>query len=108
MTGRTEAYCTDYLGRPQELLSSVKHGFLYQGQYYTWQKQRRGTPVLGLGPHRFIVFIQNHDQIANSARGLRLHELESPGRYRAITALLLLAPGNPMLFQGQEFAASAP
>lgn len=108
VTGRAEAYCIDYLGRPQELLSSVKHGFLYQGQYYTWQKQRRGTPVLGLGPHRFIIFIQNHDQVANSARGLRLHELASPGRYRAITALLLLAPSNPMLFQGQEFAASAP
>ena len=53
-------------------------------------------------------FIQNHDQVANSARGLRAHLLTSPGRYRAMTALLLLSPGTPMLFQGQEFAASAP
>ncbi|HEX6161066.1 MAG TPA: DUF3459 domain-containing protein, partial [Thermoanaerobaculia bacterium] len=48
------------------------------------------------------------DQIANSATGARLHALTSPGRYRAITALLLLQPQTPMLFQGQEFAASAP
>ena len=40
--------------------------------------------------------------------GKRLHELTSPGRYRALTALLLLGPQTPMLFQGQEFAASAP
>jgi maltooligosyltrehalose trehalohydrolase len=55
-----------------------------------------------------VTFIQNHDQIANSGRGLRCHQLSSPGIYRAITALMLLAPGTPMLFQGQEFAASSP
>jgi maltooligosyltrehalose trehalohydrolase len=55
-----------------------------------------------------IAFVQNHDQIANSARGLRLHELTTPGRYKALTALCLLAPSTPMLFQGQEFASSAP
>jgi maltooligosyltrehalose trehalohydrolase len=54
------------------------------------------------------VFLQNHDQVANSARGLRGDKLTSPGRWRAMTALLLLSPGTPMLFQGQEFAASAP
>ncbi len=53
-------------------------------------------------------FIQNHDQIANSGRGERCHLLTSPGHYRAITALLLLAPGTPLLFQGQEFASSNP
>jgi maltooligosyltrehalose trehalohydrolase len=56
----------------------------------------------------FVTFIQNHDQVANSARGERVHRMTSPGRYRAMTAFLLLAPGTPMLFQGQEFAASAP
>src|SRR5262249_54164808 len=52
--------------------------------------------------------IENHDQIANSGKGERCHQLTSPGRFRAMTALLLLAPGTPMLFQGQEFAASSP
>jgi maltooligosyltrehalose trehalohydrolase len=55
-----------------------------------------------------VTYLQNHDQVANSARGERLHRLTSPGRHRAVTALLLLAPGTPMLFQGQEFSASAP
>jgi len=108
LTGRNEAYYTDYLGRPQELISALKWGYLYQGQYHTWRKRRRGSPSFGIPPAAFVTFIQNHDQIANSGRGQRCHELTSPGRYRAVTALLLLAPGTPMLFQGQEFAASSP
>jgi maltooligosyltrehalose trehalohydrolase len=55
-----------------------------------------------------VHFLQNHDQIANSARGLRLDRLGAPGTVRALTALLLLAPQTPCLFQGQEFGASAP
>ncbi|MGH9832767.1 MAG: malto-oligosyltrehalose trehalohydrolase [Blastocatellia bacterium] len=108
MTGRNEAYYTDYRGKPQEFISAVKYGYLYQGQWYKWQEQRRGTPGLKLPPAAFVTFIQNHDQIANSGRGERCHLLTSPGRYRAMTALMLLAPGTPMLFQGQEIAASSP
>jgi maltooligosyltrehalose trehalohydrolase len=108
LTGHAQGYYSDYLGSPQELISALKWGYLYQGQRYTWQKNRRGTPGLDLAPAHFVVFIENHDQIANSGRGLRMHQLTSPGRYKAMTALLLLAPGTPLLFQGQEFAASAP
>jgi maltooligosyltrehalose trehalohydrolase len=108
LTGRTEAYYTDYRGSPQEFISAAKWGFLYQGQNYKWQLQRRGTPALDLQPVSFITYIQNHDQIANSARGERIHRLTSPGKLRAMTALLLLGPSTPMLFQGQEFCASSP
>ncbi|MFP5262177.1 MAG: malto-oligosyltrehalose trehalohydrolase [Blastocatellia bacterium] len=108
LTGRNEAYYTDYYGTPQEFISAVKYGYLYQGQWYKWQKQRRGTPGFDLKPAAFVAFIQNHDQIANSGCGDRAHLLSSPGLYRAMTALTLLAPSTPMLFQGQEFAASAP
>lgn len=108
LTGRSEAYYTDYLGSPQEFVSAVKWGYLYQGQRYSWQRQRRGTPGFGLPPAAFVNYFQNHDQVANSAFGLRMHQLTSPGRYRAMTGLMLLAPGTPMLFQGQEFAASTP
>lgn len=108
MTGRHEAYYTDHRGTPQEFISSAKYGYLYQGQYYMWQKKRRGTPTFGLPSSCFISFLQNHDQIANSGRGLRCHRLTSPGIYKAITALFLLSPATPMLFQGQEFAASSP
>ncbi|MDQ3804958.1 MAG: malto-oligosyltrehalose trehalohydrolase [Acidobacteriota bacterium] len=108
LTGRNEAYYTDYKGSPQEFVSALKYGFLFQGQRYKWQKARRGTPSLDLDPAALVNFIQNHDQVANSGRGERAHALTSPGRLRAMTALLLLAPSTPMLFQGQEFAASAP
>jgi maltooligosyltrehalose trehalohydrolase len=108
LAGRNEAYYNDYLGRPQELVSAVKYGYLYQGQLYKWQGKRRGKPSFGLDPAAFVNYIQNHDQIANSGRGERAHRLTSPGRYKAMTALMLLAPGTPMLFQGQEFAASTP
>ena len=108
VTGRNEAYYHDYLGTPQELVSCAKRGFLYQGQRYAWQGKRRGTPSLALASSIFVNYLQNHDQVANSAFGLRLHQITDPGRYRAITALALLMPGTPLLFQGQEFAASAP
>ncbi len=108
LTGRNEAYYTDYLGNPQEFVSAAKYGFLYQGQQYKWQKNRRGSAALDLMPHNTVNFIQNHDQVANSAYGLRVHALTDPGNYRAMSALLLLAPNTPMIFQGQEFAASTP
>jgi len=107
-TGVREAYYTDYLGTPQELVSAFKYGFLYQGQWYSWQRQRRGSSALDLDYAAMITFLQNHDQVANSGRGLRLRQLTSYGRYKALTAFWLLGPGTPMLFQGQEFAASAP
>ena len=107
-TGRHEGYFNDYRGAPQEFISAAKRGFLYQGQHYAWQKQRRGTPVTSQPAASFIVFTQNHDQVANTLYGQRLHEITSPGRDRALTALLLLGPWTPMLFMGQEFIASAP
>jgi maltooligosyltrehalose trehalohydrolase len=107
LSGRHEAYYSDYRGTPQEFISAAKYGILFQGQRCQWQKRRRGTPSAGLSASVFVNCIQNHDQIANSARGLRCHELTSPGCYRAMTALLLLSPGTPLLFQGQEFAASS-
>ncbi|HEY1489566.1 MAG TPA: malto-oligosyltrehalose trehalohydrolase [Verrucomicrobiae bacterium] len=108
VTGRNEAYYSDHHGHPQEFISAMKRGYLFQGQWYSWQQKRRGTPATGLHPASFVNCIQNHDQVANSLRGVRLHELTSPGRFKAITALTLLGPGTPMLFQGEEFAASAP
>jgi maltooligosyltrehalose trehalohydrolase len=107
-TGACDAYYTETRGTPQELISAAKWGFLYQGQWYAWQKQRRGHAALELPAHAFVQFLQNHDQVANSARGQRLHQLTTGGRMRALTALLLLTPATPLLFQGQEFAASAP
>ena len=108
LTGHHEAYYSDYRGRPGEFVAAAKHGFLYQGQRYQWQRKARGTPTLDLPAECFVVFLQNHDQVANSGTGERCHALTSPGRLRAMTAYLLLMPGIPMMFQGQEFGASSP
>ncbi|WP_210318610.1 malto-oligosyltrehalose trehalohydrolase [Alsobacter metallidurans] len=108
LTGRAEAYFTDHAGAPQEFVSAAKYGFLFQGQRYGWQKQRRGMPARGLAPEQFVNFLENHDQVANFAPGDRLSRRTGAGQLRAATALLLLLPGTPMLFQGQEFGASNP
>ena len=108
VTGRNEAYYSNYHGTPQELISMLKYGYLFQGQWYPWQSARRGTASLDLEAWQFVLFTQNHDQVSNGYGGRRLQYLTSPGRCRAITALLLLAPGTPLIFQGQEFAASSP
>lgn len=108
LTGRAEAYYSDYKGDAQEFLSAAKWGFLYQGQYYLWQKQNRGTRARGVPPNKFVNFLQNHDQVANSLGGHRIHTLAGAGAVRAMTSLLLLGPWTPMLFQGEEFAASSP
>ena len=108
LTGHNEAYYEDHEGAPQEFIAAAKYGYLFQGQFYAHQGKRRGTPGFDVSPAAYVTFVQNHDQVANSAAGLRLHQLTSPGRLRAMTALMLLMPSTPMLFQGQEFTASAP
>ena len=108
LTGRNEAYFNDYLGAPQEFISAAKYGFLYQGQALSWRKALRGTSTVGIAPEVFVCFSENHDQIANTGHGERLRFQTSPGRYRAMAAVLLLGPWTPLLFQGQEFGASSP
>jgi maltooligosyltrehalose trehalohydrolase len=107
-TGRRHGYLADYRGTAQELLSTVKYGFLFQGQYYRWQRKPRGSPALDRPACAFVAALQNHDQVANTFTGQRIHELTTPGRLRALTALTLLGPMTPMLFMGQEVAASTP
>jgi maltooligosyltrehalose trehalohydrolase len=107
-TGIREAYLTDYRGRAQELLSCVLRNSLYQGQYYSWQKQPRGTPLLHRPAKQAVFYLQNHDQVANTLKGDRLHVLAGERVARALTTFWLLLPQTPLLFQGQEFFASSP
>ena len=96
-TGRAEGYYSRFQGSPQELISTLRFGCFDHAR-----------PPAALHPWQFVDYLQNHDQVANWGSGERLHRLTSPGRYRALTGLLLLGPGTPLLFQGQEFAASTP
>lgn len=106
LTRSRDGYFHDYTGRAQEFVSCVRRGFLYQGQWYEWQKQGRGSPLRDRGASACIVFLQNHDQVGNTATGVRIHANCAPAKYRALVALTLLAPQTPMLFMGQEFGAS--
>ena len=108
VTGHSDFYYRDYLGTPQELVSALKYGFLYQGQRSDMRDKAYGTYNLDTPAEHFVHFLENHDQVANSARGFRLSTLAASARLRAITALLLLGPQTPSLFQGQEFGASNP
>ncbi|HTL37295.1 MAG TPA: DUF3459 domain-containing protein, partial [Kofleriaceae bacterium] len=108
LTGVTDGYFHDYQGTSQELVAAIEHGFLYQGQIYSWQGHTRGTSSRGLPHSRFVHFLENHDQVANTGFGDRLVTLADPASYRAMTALLLLGPEIPMLFQGQETGSTKP
>lgn len=108
VTGHDDFYYRDYRGTPQEIVSALKYGFLYQGQRSDMRDKAYGTYNLDTPPLHFVHFLENHDQVANSARGWRLAQLASPARVRAITALLLFGPQTPCLFQGQEFGSSRP
>jgi maltooligosyltrehalose trehalohydrolase len=104
LTGRREFYYRDFTGSAREFVALAKHGYLFQGQDSTG----RGALALDLPAASFVNYLENHDQIAHSGAGLRGHLLSSPGCWRAMTAYLLLSPGIPLLFQGQEFRAASP
>jgi len=108
LTGRRQAYLSDYLGQATEWITMAKTGFLYQGQWSRWQEKPRGHATGVLPPTSFVCFLENHDQVANSLSSKRLWQQSSPAQHRAMTALLLLGPWLPLLFQGQEWNSTAP
>lgn len=108
LTGLREGYYHDYMGRPQELISALRHGFLYQGQHYSWQKRTRGRPLPRTAGAVCVHFLQNHDQVGNTVEGKRLTAIADAGDVRAMTALWLLSAQTPLFFMGQEFACSRP
>lgn len=101
-------YSPNFKGELKELASVLEQGWFYCGQVAPKSKKPRGTPSCGLSPERFIYCISNHDQAGNRALGERLNHLVKPEVYRAASALLLITPYTPMLFMGQEWAASTP
>jgi maltooligosyltrehalose trehalohydrolase len=107
LTGMREAYLSDYRGTTREWLAVAQHGFLYQGQHYAWQKAPRGAAALDVPVRHVVAFLENHDQVANIS-GARLVTQASPAWWRAATALLLLGPWTPLLFQGQEWGSRTP
>ena len=109
LTGDDEAYYRDYTGSVADIVTTINQGWFYTGQPSVFHEgQPRGTDPSGLPPRAFYVGIQNHDQVGNRASGDRLHHKVSLAEYRAVSALLLCLPQTPLLFSGQEWAASSP
>jgi maltooligosyltrehalose trehalohydrolase len=108
LAGDSEGYYRDYSGRTDDLATTIRQGWFYTGQFSTHLGEPRGTDPSGIAAHRFVICLQNHDQIGNRALGQRLNDQIDPAAYRAASALLLLAPETPLLFMGQEWAAGTP
>jgi maltooligosyltrehalose trehalohydrolase len=107
LTGETKGYYEDF-GSMEHLAKALRQGFVYDGVYSQHRDRQHGRPVHGLSGHSFLAYSQNHDQIGNRADGQRLGHMLSIGRQKIAAALVLTSPFVPMLFQGEEFAASAP
>ena len=108
LTGENEGYYRDFTGGAGEIAATLRSGWLFQGQRSPRTGRPRGTSAADLPPAAFVHCIQNHDQIGNRALGERLNHDVPLAAYRAASALLLLSPYMPLLFMGQEWAASSP
>jgi maltooligosyltrehalose trehalohydrolase len=110
LVGDRDGYYADYTGTLEEVARCIEQGWLYEGQPTpsSGLDQRRGTPAREQPAWQFVYALQNHDQVGNRAFGERLHHQLDLERYRAATMLVLFLPFTPMLFMGQEFAASSP
>ena len=100
-------YYQDF-GAMEHLVKALEHVFVYDGKYSKYRKRSHGRPVEGLSAHHFICFDQNHDQVGNRVQGERLEHLAGMEAAKVALGLTLMAPYIPMLFMGEEFAASSP
>lgn len=108
LAGDHRGYYQDYSGSIEELVKTLRQGWLFSGQYSSHLKKTRGTDPSRVPMHRFVVCLQNHDQVGNRATGDRLHHRIDGGAWRAASTLLLTSPMTPLLFMGQEWCASTP
>lgn len=107
LTGERQGYYRDF-GRLADLARVLTHGWVYDGRYSVYRRRAHGRPATGLSGHRLVGCLQNHDQVGNRALGERIGRLVPLGRLKIGAALVLTAPFVPMLFQGEEWAASTP
>jgi maltooligosyltrehalose trehalohydrolase len=106
--GDHEGYFGAYSGSIDDVVATLRRGWYYEGQHSAHGRGPRGTPAGDLPPRAFVHCLQNHDQVGNRAMGDRLTDAVPLPVYRALSALLLLSPYTPMLWMGQEWAASTP
>jgi maltooligosyltrehalose trehalohydrolase len=107
LTGERDGYYADF-GSLGDLAKALQRVFVYDGRYSVFRRRRYGKPPAGLSGHRFLGYLQNHDQIGNRAKGERSSHLMSLGRLKVGATLVFTAPFIPMLFQGEEWGANSP
>lgn len=100
-------YFEDF-GTVPQLAHTLKHTFLYEGQYSKFRMHTQGRPIINLSYHRFVGYIQNHDQIGNRAKGERVHHLVGIEKAKLAAGVVFTAPFLPMIFMGEEWGASTP
>jgi maltooligosyltrehalose trehalohydrolase len=107
LTGERSGYYEDF-GSLADVAKALAQVYVYDGNRSMFRRRAHGRPVRGLTGDRFVVCIQNHDQVGNRAMGERLAHLISPQHLKIAAALLITSPYVPLLFQGEEWAASSP
>jgi maltooligosyltrehalose trehalohydrolase len=107
LTRERTGYYVDF-GSPGHLAKALRQAWVYDGVWSEHRQRTRGRHATGVPSHRFVIAVQNHDQVGNRARGDRLGSLVDETRLAAAAALLLTSPFTPMLFQGEEWAAGTP
>ncbi|MBI3759495.1 MAG: malto-oligosyltrehalose trehalohydrolase, partial [Deltaproteobacteria bacterium] len=107
LTGERAGYYSDF-GSITDLAKALKQAWVYDGRYSEHRGRRHGRSPAGLSGLNFLGYLQTHDQIGNRAKGERSSHLMSPGRLKIAAALIFTSPFVPMLFQGEEWAASTP
>jgi maltooligosyltrehalose trehalohydrolase len=108
LTGERDGYYAAYEPNVTDLARCIERGWLYEGQLFVPSNKPRGAPADSLRSENFVYCIQNHDQVGNRALGERLNHLLQTEAYAAASMLLLFLPMVPLLFMGQEWAASTP
>ncbi|HLJ45969.1 MAG TPA: malto-oligosyltrehalose trehalohydrolase [Bryobacteraceae bacterium] len=107
LTGERSGYYTDF-GTVSQLAKAIRQAFVYDGVFSQYRQRLHGRSPSHLPGHKFVVCTQNHDQVGNRAQGERLCHLVSPAKAKMAAALLLTSPFVPLIFQGEEWAASTP
>jgi len=102
-----KGYYADF-GELGQLAKALEQNYVYDGIHSKYRNRLHGRPTGDLSHHRFLGYIQNHDQVGNRALGDRLREAAGFDRAKIAAAFVLMGPFIPMLFQGEEWAASSP
>ena len=107
LTGERQGYYRDF-GRLADLAKALRQAYVFDGRYSEHRERPHGRPLPPLAGERFHAYLQNHDQVGNRALGERSSQLLSAGLLECGAAIVLTSPFVPMLFQGEEWAASTP